>query len=226
MADRLRPYVSGTTALQWVPLWTLDGIEPAVEATCDALRERRGWERERTVLLYSGNLGLGHRFDEFLAAARELGPSGPRWIYSGSGRGRPVVERFIVENEGLPIQLVPHVPSEELAAHLGSADIHLASVDPAWDGLILPSKVQGSFAVGKPVLFVGSREHEIAQWIAQSGGGWHILPSDARGLTRLLRSSSRGEQRERGQAARAFAEREFSMSGNVARVIDCLLSGS
>lgn len=223
MADRLRPYVRGATALEWVPLWTLDGIEAASDDAVAALRAARGWEEERSVLLYSGNLGLGHRFQEFLDAASALGPAGPRWIYSGNGRGRPIVEHFVAEHPELPVRLMAHVPSEQLAAHLGSADIHLASVDPAWDGLILPSKVQGSFAVGKPVLFVGSREHEIAQWIAQSGGGWHVPADDVRALVETLRATTRGEQRERGQAARAFAARELSLQRNVARVLEILL---
>jgi glycosyltransferase involved in cell wall biosynthesis len=224
MAERVRRYVSGSTCVEWVPLWTLDGIAPASEAACAALRAQRGWEPERTVLLYSGNLGLGHRFDEFLGAARDLGPTGPRWVFSGNGRGRPIVGRFVAENPGLPVSLLPHVPNEDLAAHLGSADVHLASVDPSWDGLILPSKVQGSFAVGRPVLFVGSAEHEIARWVKESQGGWHVLPDDAKGLARLVRNLSPAERRERGQLARKFAQERFDAKQNIARVAEHLIA--
>jgi colanic acid biosynthesis glycosyl transferase WcaI len=220
MAERVRLYVSGDTRVEWVPLWTLDGIQPAPHAATEALRVSRGWEPERLVLLYSGNMGLGHRFDEFLNAARELGPTGPLWIFAGSGRGRPVVERFVAENHGLPIRILPHVDNADLAAHLCSADIHLASVDPAWDGLILPSKVQGSFAVGRPVLFVGSAEHEIARWIDESNGGWRVLPGDLAGLVRTLRETDSEDIRARGTAARAFANKTFSLEANVLRVAE------
>lgn len=223
MAERVRPYVGGDTRVEHVALWTLDGIEPASDEAARALRVARGWDPDRLVLLYSGNLGLGHRFEEFLGAARELGPTGPLWVFSGSGRGRPIVERFVVENPGLPVRLLPHVDNADLAAHLCSADIHLASVDPAWDGLILPSKVQGSFAVGRPVLFVGTERHEIARWIRASNGGWHIAPGDVAGLTALVRTSSTEDQRARGAAARRFAAEAFSRELNVARVAAALL---
>jgi colanic acid biosynthesis glycosyl transferase WcaI len=225
MAERVQPYVSGDTRVEWVPLWTLDGIEPASDEAASALRVSRGWEPGRLVLLYSGNMGLGHRFEEFLGAARELGPSGPLWIFSGSGRGRPIVERFVAENQGLPIRILPHVDNADLAAHLCSADIHLASVDPAWDGLILPSKVQGSFAVGRPVLFVGSEQHEIAQWVRESQAGWHVLPGDVAGLTRAIRETLPQEHRDKGAAARRFANERFSLASNVRHVAEHLLRG-
>jgi glycosyltransferase involved in cell wall biosynthesis len=147
------------------------------------------------------------------------------WIFSGSGRGRPIVERFVAENQGLPIRILPHVDNADLAAHLCSADIHLASVDPAWDGLILPSKVQGSFAVGRPVLFVGSEQHEIAQWVRESQAGWHVPPDDVTGLTRAVREMIPQEHRDKGAAARRFASERFSLATNVRRVADHLLRG-
>ena len=55
---------------QWTPLW---GPERASEEAARQMRRARGWGDEM-VLLYSGNLGLGHRFGEFLEAARRLGP--------------------------------------------------------------------------------------------------------------------------------------------------------
>lgn len=224
MAERVSQYVAGDTRVDWVPLWTLDGITPASDEAALALRTSRGWDPRRLVLLYSGNMGLGHRFDEFLGAARELGPSGPLWIFTGSGRGRPVIERFVAENQRLPVRLLPHVDNADLAAHLCSADIHLASVDPAWDGLILPSKVQGSFAVGRPVLFVGSETHEIARWIRESGGGWNVATNDAGGLAQILRGITADDYRARGVAARRFASETFALDRNVARVAERLLN--
>lgn len=223
MAERVSQYVAGDTRVDWVPLWTLDGITPASDEAAQALRTSRGWDPERLVLLYSGNMGLGHRFEEFLGAARELGPRGPLWVFTGSGRGRPIVERFVAENQGLPVRLLPHVDNTDLAAHLCSADIHLASVDPAWDGLILPSKVQGSFAVGRPVLFVGSDTHEIARWIRESGGGWNVATHDTAGLAAILRGITADDYRARGAAARRFASEAFALDRNVARVVTSLL---
>ena len=53
--------------------------------------EVRAWADKDVVFLYSGNMGLGHRFTEFLTAARQLGPAGPRWVFSGGGKRRSEV---------------------------------------------------------------------------------------------------------------------------------------
>ena len=70
MAERCRRYVRPATRLEWVALWAADGLFAADEAAVCSLRRERGWDG-RLVLLYSGNMGLGHRFGEFLDAACE-----------------------------------------------------------------------------------------------------------------------------------------------------------
>ena len=65
MAERLRARVGENTTVADVPLWTRPHERAA---NVSALRQAFGWPADRLVLLYSGNLGLGHRFEEFLAA--------------------------------------------------------------------------------------------------------------------------------------------------------------
>ena len=111
----------------------------------EKLRAQRGWSQQETVFLYSGNMGVGHRFGEFLETAKRLGADGMRWVFSGGGKRRAEIENFARRHPNLPIQFLGYVPQEHLAAHLASADVHLASMDAAWDGFMVPSKLQGQF---------------------------------------------------------------------------------
>ncbi len=93
------------------------------------------------MLLYSGNMGLGHRLEEFLAAGAEIAdPSGadaagrprgdkqrPVWAFAGGGQRRGEVERFVAEHPAARVQLLPYVSQEELPASLAAADVHLVS---------------------------------------------------------------------------------------------------
>ena len=160
----------GVAPIAWIPLWTDPQLEPWPDYEPNWLRVRRGWRADETVCLYSGNMGLGHRFGEFLEAARRLGSAGPRWVFTGGGKRKCEIESFARNHPEARLEVSGYVPKEELRAHLCAADVHLASLDSSWEGLIVPSKLQGCFAVGRPVLFVGGRNNETATWIDQSGG--------------------------------------------------------
>jgi glycosyltransferase involved in cell wall biosynthesis len=192
------------------------------------LRRERGWQDDELILMYSGNMGLGHRFGEFLVAAQKLKRGNARklrFVFYGGGKRRVEIEAFIREHSDAPIELHDYVPREQLAAHLRSADIHLASLEPSWDGTMVPSKLQGIFAASRPVLFVGSESSSIGRWILESGGGWVIRPEDHEGLSGFLEEAgSLHERQRRGDAAFDFQRRFFDRTVNAARVASLLVA--
>ncbi len=160
-----------------VPLWSDSELSSTPETGANPLRIERGWAADETVFLYSGNMGLGHRFQEFLEATKTLGLAGPRWVFSGSGKRRAEIEAFAKSNPESRISFLEYVPRAQLRAHLASGDVHLASLDAGWQGLMVPSKLQGSFAVGRPVLYVGGDRCETARWIQNRvvAGWWRKM---------------------------------------------------
>lgn len=210
MEQRIRRHLHPATASAWVPLWGDATLQP-VDA-CD---------HQELVLLYSGNLGLGHRCQEFLAVAAQS--TGTRWIFSGGGARRREVEAFVRANPQAPIELAGYVPLAQLRDHLGAADVHLASLDPAWQGCMVPSKLPSSFRVGRPVIFVGGEDNEIAMWIRKSGGGWVVGCNDLAGLRAAVEAARDPvERRRRGQAALAFARQHFARDGNCRRLAELI----
>ncbi len=223
MCARVLPYVSGKTQLEWVPLWGMAGAASVETSQPQALRERRGWPRDSCVLLYSGNMGLGHRLEEFLAAAGRLGAEGPLWAFAGGGRRLGEVTTFASANPAAQVQVLPYVPQPELVASLAAADVHLVSLRSGWEGLIVPSKLQAAFALGRPVIFVGPRESEPFDWIAASGGGWAVAEGDVEGLLRAVAQASDPKQRlQRGEAALRFARGHFDAVQNTGRIAELL----
>jgi glycosyltransferase involved in cell wall biosynthesis len=220
MARRIEDGLGGPLpGLDWVPLWADPLFKPQPPERTLPVREKREWPPGELVLLYSGNMGLGHRFDEFLEAAARLGQGGPRWVFQGGGKGRRRIESFVQRYPEARIELAPYLPREELPAALSAADVHLASLDKAWQGLIVPSKLQGSFALARPVLAVCPPDNELAHWIHSSGGGWVAGEGDVEGLMEAVREASGpGERRRRGQAGLAFAQAHFSYPPNAREI--------
>lgn len=214
MAARTKAHLPGITPCEWVPLW---GTAEAAAAD----PERKPDVEENTgpvVLMYSGNMGLGHRFGEFLEAAVTSGP-GFRWRFNGDGKRRAEIEEFAARHPDAPIELGAYVPRSALAAHLASADVHLASLEPAWDGTMVPSKLQGIFAIGRPVLFVGSTTCSMGQWILQSGGGWVVEPGNASAMREALEEVRDPRIRAtKGEAARIYSFWYFNRRFNAGRI--------
>jgi glycosyltransferase involved in cell wall biosynthesis len=206
-----------------IPVWVPFPLSPWPEGTANPLRERRGWRDGETVFLYSGNMGRGHPVEPFLAAAAGGETPGARWAFAGGGCRQADVARFAAAHPSARIECLPYVGACDLQAHLCSADVHLISVGRGWAGLIVPSKLQAAFAVGRPVLFVGPPEGEPAEWIRASGGGWVVAPGDDAGLVKAVREGCvPAERNRRGEAALRFARQHFDCSANMACLVRAL----
>ncbi|WP_035613980.1 glycosyltransferase family 4 protein [Haloferula sp. BvORR071] len=227
MAELTGRYTPDDVALPWIPLW---GTESVAESDADAeeharaLRLKRGWSEDETIVMYSGNMGLGHRFGEILSAAAEFRRgSGIRFVFFGEGKRRKEIEEFIARHPEAPIELHGYVPRDELAGHLRSANAQLASLEPAWDGTMVPSKLQGIFAAGRPVIFIGSHASSIGTWVRESGGGWVVEPGDLQAMKAALEHAmDPGECEFRGAFAKAFSAHHFDKRRNsreVARLL-------
>jgi colanic acid biosynthesis glycosyl transferase WcaI len=210
----LRSYVRTQTTLCSVPLWATE-TNSAEGAAIERERRSRGWRAEDLVLMYSGNMGLGHRFVEFLEAARQQPVGGPLWVFVGDGPRRREIQAFCSANPSSRIELLPFVDRSRLANSLGAADVHLVSVAPGWEGVMVPSKLQNVFAVERPAIFLGSDDTEVARWVRDSGGGWVVAPGDVTALLRAVEEARDPVDRaRRGKAAHEYARRHFDRAQN------------
>jgi hypothetical protein len=226
MAQRVGRYAPAR-AVSWIPLWGTSDRSCETYRTYDpaSLRAQRGWAEDELVIMYSGNMGLGHRFEEILGAAVALADEPMRFVFFGDGKRRAEIADFIAAHPECRIELRDYAPASELSAHLQSADIHLASLDPGWTGTMVPSKLQGIFAAGRPAVFIGSGDSSIGQWIEQSGGGWTLAADEPAALIAALRAArDPAERHRRGLAAAAFAALHFDHATNAAAVAAALTS--
>jgi glycosyltransferase involved in cell wall biosynthesis len=169
-----------------IPVWSRrDQVYP-VEPDFNPLRKSLGLDRT-FVAMYSGNLGLSHSFDEFLEAARRLRDRDDMtFVFVGAGPRAHEV-RSARERESLTnVRLLDYVPREELHLSLSAADVHLLSMRPQMTGIVVPSKLYGIMAAGRPALFVGPAHCESADTIRRAGCGFTVAPGDTEGVVRAL----------------------------------------
>jgi glycosyltransferase involved in cell wall biosynthesis len=90
--------------------------------------------------------------------------------------------------------------------------VHWISLKPELEGLIVPSKIYGIAAAGRPIVAICSKDGEIARLVAQHECGFVIEPGDDQQLARTLLSLSSDPQLclALGQRARSMLENNFA----------------
>jgi len=191
----------GAHRVDVIPNWA-DGraIRPDAE-TGAAFRRQHGLEG-RFVVLYSGNLGLAHRFDAVLGAAKALAESEPKVLFLFVGDG-PRLREVQTEAWGLDnVRFLPYQPRESLRRLFNGADVHLVTLRDEVSGMVVPSKYASALAAGKPVLLVGGRGTRMWEEIGREGVGWRC-DHEGNGVRDTLLDACRHPEALDGMGARA-----------------------
>jgi len=142
---------------------------------------------ERFVVLYSGNLGAAHDFGTLLDAAKGLKDrSDIVFLIAGGGPRLAWVQKQVEERHLTNVRFLPYQPREMLRYSLSAGDVHLVTLRPGFQGLLVPSKFIGALASGRPLLFVGPNEGEIPDAIRVGGCGFIVEPGDATALSEAI----------------------------------------
>ncbi len=188
MRERLRArgVPDGTLAVihNWAHADRVHPVPPAV----NALRAR--WRLgERFVVGYSGNLGRAHDEATIAAAVRLLAQAGNdriAFVFIGGGSGLDRLRADLAGCSPNMVQFHPYQPRERLAESLSVPDLHLVSLRPALEGLIVPSKLYGSMAAGRATLNLGDPDGEVGRVLRTLGAGISVAPGDPQALVRAL----------------------------------------
>jgi glycosyltransferase involved in cell wall biosynthesis len=82
---------------------------------------------------------------------------------------------------------MPYQDRKTLNQSLNLADVHLVSQLPAFTGIVVPSKLYGILAVGKPSIMIGPADAECSRVISETASGYVIPNGDAAALVQALR---------------------------------------
>ena len=195
--------------IQVVPNWAdTSSIRPGPPST--QLRTEWG-VADKFVVMYSGNLGLSQNLHRVLDAAALLKDEPVAFVFVGDGAyKRPLQER--VAAEGLSnVKFFPYQPKDRLSESLGAADVHLVTLQAGLAGYIVPSKLYGILAAGRPYIAAVPEEGETAAVTERGRCGLRVAPDDPAALADAVRwcLAHREELPEMGRRGRHLAETEF-----------------
>lgn len=215
MAAEVAAHGVGRKRIAIIPNWAPRELEAPAPAADIAARRAAWGLGEKFIVAYSGNLGRVHEFAAVVAAAERLKlREDIAFLFIGAGARFDEV-RAAAQARGLrQVHFRPPEPREHLAAALAAVDLHLVTLKPAFARLVYPSKLAGVLAAGRPVVFVGPTDGEIARLLAREQCGAAFAPADAHGLAEAIARCSRepAALSRQGAAARLAYERHFAFA--------------
>ena len=157
------------------------------------------------VLLHAGNLGFYGAWNTLVTAARKLSNEGVGLVFVGSGAQRPAVEAAAAGAEN--IRFLDYFPSSKIPSVLAAADAHIVTIKRGLEGVVVPSKMYGILAAGKPVLAVAPKETDVVSLGIKQGFAVTADPDNPAELVNVVRGLMADVRKLRamGEAARAAA---------------------
>lgn len=165
----------------------------------------------RFVVMHSGNVGHAQNLDALVRAATFLRDLRDLRIpVVGFGARHAELRTLAKRLEADAVRFLPYQPREVLSQSLGSAHLHYVGLAKGLSGFVVPSRLYGILAAGRPVLVAADPDSETARLVAEVGCGI-VLPPDRPDLVAgAIRDAHEGllDLDGMGRRARAYAERE------------------
>jgi colanic acid biosynthesis glycosyl transferase WcaI len=224
MAERLRAEGIPADRVTVIHNWA-DGSQVRPLAR-EHNRLRRQWGLgERFVIGYSGNLGRMHDVETLIELMDALGDE-PEMVFLliGAGAGYERLKRRAARRGLGNVMLRPHQPMAALRESLAVPDLHIVSLRPECEGLVMPSKLYGALAAGRPVIAMGAPAGDVARIVRAHDAGLVVAPGGALAAAAAIRALRAEPLRlaQMGANARRAYERRYSREASLAAWTDCL----
>jgi glycosyltransferase involved in cell wall biosynthesis len=169
-----------------IPSWAdTSAIVPGPKR--NAFSERHGLA-DRFVVMHSGNLGLSQELMSIVEAAALLADIPDlTMVFQGDGVEKAGIEARARALGLTNVMFLPFAHRSDLADSFATADVFLVSLQRGLSGFIVPSKLYGILAAGRPYVAAVEETCEVAAITTQNACGLVAEPGDARSVADRIR---------------------------------------
>jgi colanic acid biosynthesis glycosyl transferase WcaI len=192
-------------------------------------RRESGIGDDKVVALYSGSMGKKQGMESLVEVTRLLSAHPIiQFVFCGDGPAKEALARVTAHSKNVTI--LPLQPLSRLNELLNMADVHLLPQVSGAADLVMPSKLTGMMASGRPVLATAESGTQIFEVVSKTGV---VIPPGnigafASALTSLAEDQSLRSQL--GQKSREYAvnylQRDYILSGLEAAMLEACASRS
>ena len=168
--------------------------------------------------MHAGNLGFYGAWDTLLTGAASLAPDGIGLVFVGDGAQRARLEAAAANIPN--VRFLPFFLANKISSVLAASDAHVITVKRGLEGVVVPSKMYGILAAGKPIIAVAPRECDVVALGEAKGFSISTAPDDPARFAQLVRDLSQNPAKlnDMSKAALAAAP-EFNRSSELAKLV-------
>jgi glycosyltransferase involved in cell wall biosynthesis len=178
------------------------------------------------VVMHSGNLGLSQSLETLVEAAALLSDVPDiQVVFVGEGVKKGELQERSAGLGLTNVTFLPFTPKARLGESFASADVFVISLQRGLAGYIVPSKLYGILAAGRPYVAAVEDQCEVASLTRAHQCGLLAEPGNARALADQIRvfHRDRGLAERAGASARALGL-SFDRRGQVRKYMELFRS--
>jgi colanic acid biosynthesis glycosyl transferase WcaI len=193
------------------------------------------WAKEqhldgRFTVMHSGNVGHAQNLDNLVRATTFLRDIDDLAVpIIGFGARHAEIRALAQRLEATSVFFLPYQPREALSLSLGAAHLHYVGLAKGLSGFVVPSRVYGILAAGRPIVVAADEDSETVRVVDEAGCGIALPPDRPDLLAQVVRDAYEGriDLEAMGARGREYVVREADRSVVLVRyraVIDRLLA--
>jgi colanic acid biosynthesis glycosyl transferase WcaI len=217
MAEKIVAKGVAPARVRVIPNWAdTDAVRPYPRENAFA---REHGLTGRFVVQYSGNVGLTQGLEQLLDVAVQLADEPVLFAIIGDGNARPALEEAARRRKLPNVKFIPPQPRERLPEVLASCDVGLVTMKRGVANDLVPSKLYGIMAAGRPVLASVELDSEVARVLRAHRCGVLVDAENPAALASSIREmlNNPDELGEMGEAGRASCSSFYSRTACAAQ---------
>jgi colanic acid biosynthesis glycosyl transferase WcaI len=165
----------------------------------------------RFVVMHSGNVGHAQNLDVLVRATTFLRDLDDLAVFViGGGARLPETQRLAELLETDVVRFMGYQPRETLSQSLSAAHLHFVGLGAGLSGYVVPSRLYGILAAGRPVLVSADADSETAMVVESVGCGIVVPPGRPDRVAEVIRAAHDGayDLEEMGRRGREYVVAE------------------
>ena len=175
--------------------------------------KKLAWENKK-VFMFAGNIGRVQGIENLLNAIKTASEDNMAFLFVGDGQMLSKVKQFALDHPDINVHCTGAIPMAEQNTFLNACDIAIVTLEENMLGIGVPSKSYFSMASGRPILYIGENNSEIALCVKENEIGWVVEPNNCDALAKqikLIASLPDSELKNIGKSSRNIAETKYSI---------------
>ena len=199
------------TRVELIPIWSQNTeVYPKLKSETNICTNLG--LNNKFIFQFAGNLGYAQGIENLLQSIKMIENVNIHFLFIGGGAKYTEIENFVKSSTLQNISLIGFQDRSKQNDFLNACDVGIVTLSDGMYGLGVPSKSYNIMAAGKPILYVGEADSEIALCIQEYNIGWVVEPNNPQALCDMIISiyEQRDNLEQIGKNARLVAETVYA----------------